>query len=243
MFSPLIGLTCSRIHGRNESVYHAVPEAYIQALLQAGATPLVIPLGVSPEMLQGLSSRFDAILFTGGGDVRPERYHSKPHPMVSEMDDDRDRIELQLFEYARKSRLPMLGICRGLQLFNVAMGGTLFEDILDQRPASIKHSLFPENPRDYLGHQIELNQNSHLSQILGESSFRVNSMHHQGIERLGDGLISTGVAEDGLVEAIELADYSFGLAVQWHPECMLKNSSMPALFRAFIEAAGNKEAA
>jgi putative glutamine amidotransferase len=184
--------------------------------------------------------RLDGILFTGGGDVHPEQYGSQPHPLVDDVDSDRDRVEIHLLQRILGNGLPFFGICRGLQVINVALGGTLFEDILDQRPDSILHRYYPDWPRNHLAHGIQVEEGSRLGQILGESNLQVNSLHHQGIRELAAPLRASASASDGLVEAFELADHPFGLAVQWHPEWLQEHPPMQTLFRAFVQAADEK---
>jgi putative glutamine amidotransferase len=179
----------------------------------------------------------DGILFTGGGDLDPGSYRSEPHPSVDGVDPDRDRVELQLFDATVKAGIPFLGVCRGLQLVNVGLGGTLYEDILDQRPEAIRHNYHPHWPRTYLAHPVQIEAGSRLEDILGRPSAQVNSLHHQGIRQLAPGLTPTAHAPDGLIEAVELPEYRFGLAVQWHPEWLPPEAAMDELFEAFTSAA------
>jgi len=155
------------------------------------------------------------------------------------VDVDRDQVELFLVHEAARRGLPFLGICRGIQLINVAMGGTLYVDIADQRPGSIQHD-YHGYPRKYLAHSVSV-EDKRLAGILGSTQVEVTSFHHQGVEKLATAFRATAYAPDGLIEALELPGYPFGLAVQWHPECMLDVPSMQNLFRAFIEASGNQK--
>jgi putative glutamine amidotransferase len=235
--NPLIGITTDRSFNKHAHAQLEIPEDYTRAISQAGALPLLIPLGLTAEQLAELVQTLDGILFSGGGDIDPLSYGSWPHPLVTSVDADRDRLEVCLFNLARQAGLPILGICRGLQLFDVAMGGSLYEDLADQRPDTLPHDLSPAQPRDYLAHPVELASGSRLVEILSEGPLQVNSLHHQGINRLADGLRATALAPDGLVEGIEIPDYPFGLAVQWHPECLLEHACMRRLFSAFCTAA------
>lgn len=237
MTAPLIGVTAGRRPSRGGYSLVTVVEAYIQALLHAGANPLIIPLGQPEAALAGLPARLDGILFTGGGDIHPDRYRSQMHPQVYEVDEDRDRVELQLVQSSVQAGLPFLGICRGLQVVNVGLGGSLYEDIQDQRPESIPHRYWPGWPRDYLAHGMDVAAGSRLAEITAGEEFMVNSLHHQGIRDLAPALSATAHAPDGLIEAVELPDYPFGLAVQWHPEWMPGSKPMQALFAAFVSAA------
>ena len=237
MTTAWIGITTSRGHSDAGYPIFTLPEAYVDALQQAGAAPVMIPLGLPEEQLSGLLSRVDGVLFSGGGDVHPERYGSAPHPLVDFVDEDRDRVEVLLVNHALQQSLPILGICRGLQLINVALGGTLYEDLGDQLPGSIHHDYSEEHKRDYLAHPVRLEPGSLLAEVLGCSSIQVNSLHHQGIRQLAAGLRTSASAPDGVVEGVELPGYPFGLAVQWHPEWLLAYPPMRRLFNAFVDAA------
>jgi putative glutamine amidotransferase len=240
MPSPLIGLTTYRHLNQYGLPLNSITEAYVRAVSSAGAIPTLIPLGLDEETLDQLLARLDGIVFTGGGDVAPERYGSRPHPLVDEVDPDRDRTEVHLVQRTLDQGLPFLGICRGLQVINVALGGTLYEDILDQRPGSLKHQYYPNWPRNYLAHSVQVEPGSRLRQLLGQSSVQVNSLHHQGIRDLAAPLKAAAFAPDGLIEAFELAEHPFGLAVQWHPEWLQEHPPMQTLFRQFVRAADEK---
>jgi putative glutamine amidotransferase len=235
----MIGVTTYRLRNTSGLDVQGATEAYIQALLQAGAVPVLVPVSLVGGSLVRLMDRLDGILFTGGGDILPERYGSLPYPKVAHVDEDRDQFEIELLTHAVENEIPFLGICRGLQLINVAFGGTLYEDLLDQRPDTVEHDYDQKYPRSYLAHSVEITENSKLEHILGLKAVGVNSLHHQGIRRLAPGLVSSARAPDGVLEAIELPDHPFGLAVQWHPEWLLEHACMRSLFQAFVEAAGN----
>jgi putative glutamine amidotransferase len=235
--SPLIGITTARIYNRYGFSQIAVTEAYIQAVSRTGATPLLIPLGLPEAAYPSILDHLDGILFTGGGDVQPERYGGQPHPLVREVDPDRDRVEINLLQDSLQSSKPFLGICRGLQLINVALGGSLYEDLQAQRPQTRRHQFFPEKPRSYPAHIVQLEPESRLAGILGTTQIEVNSLHHQGIHQLAHRLWASAFAPDGVIEAFELPGHPFGLAVQWHPEWLQDLATMQALFQAFTEAA------
>jgi putative glutamine amidotransferase len=236
MSTPVIGIVTSRIQYNKKPIMF-LNEAYVQAVLGAGAAPLLIPLGLPEETLRQAVSRLDGVLFSGGGDMAPERYGSQPHPRVDGVDEDRDREELALYAQVLNEGKPFLGICRGIQVLNVAMGGTLYEDILDQHPRAIKHDQYPNIPRDYLAHAVQITEETRLAKILGKPIVEVNSLHHQGIRRLAPGLKASAHAPDGIVEGVEVPGHPFGLAVQWHPEHLQAHETMQALMRAFAEAA------
>lgn len=236
MSTPVIGIVTSRIQYNKKPVMF-LNEAYVQAVLGAGAAPLLIPLGLPEETLRQAVSRLDGVLFSGGGDMSPERYGSQSHPRVDGVDEDRDREEMALYAQVLNEGKPFLGICRGIQVLNVAMGGTLYEDILDQHPGAIKHDQYPNIPRDYLAHAVQITEETRLAKILGKPIVEVNSLHHQGIRNLAPGLKASAYAPDGIVEGVEVPGHPFGLAVQWHPEHLQAHETMRALMRAFAEAA------
>lgn len=235
---PIIGVTISR---RNlDNIHHlALPGAYVEALEKAGGDTILIPPRISQEGLIKLLSFVNGILFSGGGDVHPERYGGSMHHLVSDINPDRDQLEIDLVEAALRKKLPLLGICRGLQVINIALGGTIYEDLASQKSGALNHRTVDELPRHYLAHSVEIGQNSHLSKILNKRDCLVNSHHHQGIRELAPGLAPTAFAPDGLIEAFEKPDHPFFIAVQWHPECMSLQDGMGALFSAFIQSMGN----
>lgn len=236
---PLIGVTMFRKDsGRNYNLL-AVTEAYAAAVIEADAIPIMIPLGLSPEDLESLRSRLDAILLTGGGDIDPALFGGEPHPTVHEIDPDRDSSEIQLALKVVETGQPFLGICRGLQVVNVALGGTLYTHITDQHPDAIRHDFWPDFPRDKISHPVRIDEETTLAEILGNPMIEVNSLHHQGIKDLAPSLKPSAYAPDGLIEAVELSDHPFGLAVQWHPEWLFGEYRTPALFNAFVQAARN----
>lgn len=236
MSGPIIGVTAYRNLSRSGFPQFSASENYIQSVIQAGACPLMIPPGVKEADLDTLVQRLDGLLLSGGGDIHPDFYGSGEHPLVSDVDLDRDRLELSLLEKCMRLEMPLLGICRGFQLINVGLGGTLFEDILDQKDGSLKHDYSPGWPRNHLAHEVILEPGSTLAQLFGATNIQVNSLHHQGIRRLSDRLKALGSAPDGILEALQIRDYPFGIAVQWHPEEMQTDPKMQALFRLFVEA-------
>jgi putative glutamine amidotransferase len=218
-----------------------IPEAYMQAVIKAGGLPVIIPETVCPAELDGLSQRLDGLLLTGGADVDPLRFNGEPNSKVYGVDALRDEVEIDLARLAASSDLPFLGICRGIQVINVALGGTLFTDIADQLPGALKHDYDSSTERAREAHPVQLEAGSRLAHILGGNSVNVNSLHHQGIQDIAASLRPIGSASDSLVEAVELPGHPFGLGVQWHPEAMPDSLQMQALFRAFVEAAGRND--
>jgi len=248
---PLIGLTTSRFKNSGGILQVATAEAYVQAVLRAGGIPVLIPSlplerplplerhGISEDPIQDLLSRLQGILLTGGGDIHPSRYNSLSQERINEVDYDRDELEIRLVHSAIERRQPFFGVCRGLQLINVALGGSLYSDIAAQHPDAIKHDHFPGIPRNFLAHRVRVEDHTLLKTILGASSVEVNSLHHQGVEALSSRLRATAFSPDGLVEAVEMPDHPFGLAVQWHPEWLQDQEPMRALFHAFVSASEN----
>ncbi len=237
MSVPLIGITAERETNSFGTATFAMAEAYSQAIAQAGGIPVLIPLVLGREQTRGLLPSLDGILLSGGGDVEPRQYQAASTAKVKYVDPDRDRIEIQLVEAAIEAGIPFLGICRGIQVLNVARGGTLFTDVSDLLPQALKHDYFPDWPRDHLAHKIQIQTGSQLHRILATESITVNSLHHQGIDGLAPELEAVAHAPDGLIEAVELGDHPFGLAVQWHPENLTAQAPFRALFRAFVAAA------
>jgi putative glutamine amidotransferase len=235
MPKPLIGLTCSRIPNQDGFPAFGVNETYSRSISTAGGIPILIPLELSKSDLAALLDRVDGMVFTGGYDIDPHKYGGQPHPKVMHIDQDRDELELQLVEIMIEQGLPILGICRGLQVINVAMGGTLYEDLPQQFPSSIQHNNH-DMPRDHLSHLVAVENDSLLARIMTSKQVQVNSLHHQGVRKLGNHLLPTAYSPDGLVEAFELPGIPFGLAVQWHPEELQEHETQRKLFQVFVGA-------
>lgn len=213
---------------------------YAHAVREAGGVPLLILLGLDEDALDVLVARLDGLLLAGGGDVDPAFYGQAPHSTLRGVDRARDDLELPLARLALGRGLPILGICRGIQVLNIATGGTLYQDLPTQRPGSLTHGCFqPQFPPDHLAHEVALAPGSLLARIMGQESFWVNSRHHQGVDRLGKGWQAVAHAPDGLVEAMEAPDHPFALGVQWHPENLLRLPEHGLrLFAAFVAACG-----
>jgi putative glutamine amidotransferase len=237
MPAPLIGLTTSRFQTSSDVPRIGTAEAYVQSVLNAGGIPVLIPPGLPDERIRELGGRLNGLLLTGGGDIDPARFRGRPHPRVYDVDGERDRLEIGLLHSAQETEMPFLGICRGLQLVNVGLGGSLYTDIADQHPDPLKHDCFDGLPRTYLAHAVQIAEDTRLAQILQAPVLKVNSLHHQGVERVAPGLKVSALAPDGLVEGLELPGHPFGLAVQWHPEWLQEHAPMRALFQAFVAAA------
>ena len=234
---PLIGITTTQ----SKTVYGQptvmLMQSYLNAVMQAGGVPILIPSLLSEDGWEVVYSRLDGILFSGGGDIGLAFSPGDPHPRIDEVDLQRDSIELKLLQAAASDGKPFLGICRGCQVMNVALGGTLYTHIPDQLTNALDHS-YPGNMRTALVHEVKIEEGTHIAKLFGEPILKVNSLHHQGLKTIAPSVRVAGHAPDGLVEAIELPDHPFGLAVQWHPEWLTDQESTRNLFRKFVETAG-----
>ncbi|MFB9264770.1 gamma-glutamyl-gamma-aminobutyrate hydrolase family protein [Bradyrhizobium erythrophlei] len=192
---------------------------YVQAVEKAGALPIILPY-VRADEVNAVLDLVSGLMLTGGGDFTPELYGAPPHPALQRIIPERDNFEFALARSALDRHMPTLGICRGMQLLNVVAGGTIYPHTLDELPDVIDHR--DGTPLDQTVHEIELERNSRLWQLCGEqpSSFRVNSYHHQAIERLAPEFVVSARANDGIIEAIEAPGRPFVIGVQWHPEWM-----------------------
>jgi putative glutamine amidotransferase len=237
MTRPLIGITARHVPTTQGLPAVQILRAYVTAIVDAGGAPILIPPDLPEDGWRTLLDRLDGILFSGGADIGLEHFDGEPHPAV-EVESARDAIELPLLRAAVDGDRPFLGICRGFQVMNVALGGTLYTHILDQHPNALQHDNAEGRPRTYLAHPVRIEAGTRLAEILGLPLVQVNSLHHQGIRDLAPTLKATALAPDGLIEGIELPDHRFALAVQWHPEWMTSHEEMRKLFRAFVAAAG-----
>lgn len=207
-----------------------VPENYVDAVRRAGGRPaLVLPGDDTPP--EELLKPFEALLLVGGGDVDPARYGQEPHASVYGLEPDRDDLETELLHTADRTGLPTLAICRGMQVMNVAFGGTLIQHLPDH-DAYLPHGT--PSGRDHLAHDVKAAPGSRLAEAAGAEVLTCSTHHHQGVDRLGEGLAATGWSEDGLVEAVE-RDGGWMLGVQWHPEdTASEDPSQQALFDALV---------
>jgi putative glutamine amidotransferase len=243
---PLIGVTTQTLHA-----IHGIPpelpesavmnQRYYIALTLAGAAPVLVPLlDDAPEALRAVYERLDGVLIPGGVDVDPAQYGEAPHARLGRIDPARDRTEIMLTRWSVEDGKPLLGLCRGLQIINVALGGTLYQDLEAELPESIKHDYYPTHgfERDHLAHEVELPRGTRFRGIVERERIAVNSMHHQGIRTLASALVPSAIAPDGLIEAVEGVGDGFLVGVQWHPEVFeLTDPHTRHVFREFIEAA------
>lgn len=229
---PTIGITrCSRL------------DDYVAAVEQAGARARVLETSESPRRVL---EEIDGLLLTGGGDIDPVLYGDDDrHPTVEDAEPGRDEFEIDLARRAMSGDLPLLAICRGVQVMNVAAGGTLIQDIPSQVDSTLSHTIV--EPKSAEAHDVAITPGSKLAQALGgrvdsAHTCRVNSRHHQSIDRIGSGLVRSAVAPDGVIEAVEKAeaDSGFCVGVQWHPENFWRTGEFTPLFDAFVAAARDR---
>jgi putative glutamine amidotransferase len=238
MNRPWIGITT--VHHFEQDAYYC-RNNYIRGVLQAGGFPLLLtPLSDQDDLLD-CAGRLDALLLSGGGDVHPSLFGERPHWKLGKFDQERDDFEIAMLRLMINLEKPVLGICRGAQVINVALGGTLYQDLASQLPQSLQHQ--QSAPARYPAHPVSVSPGSRLSIILDAIRLQVNSLHHQAIKDVAPVLQVTARAEDGVVEGLEAPGHPFLLGVQWHPEGMWEHDQAAAsLFRALVNAAAAREA-
>jgi putative glutamine amidotransferase len=218
----------------------ALTSAYLQAIMRAGGIPIMLPLGLSEADLKTVLAHADGVLLPGGGDMHPRYYGEPMSQQIKSLDEDRDQIEWMVTKYTVEQEMPLLAICRGIQVLNVALGGSLWVDIPSQMPGGMNHDFDEDHPPDYLAHDVVVEPATLLAEVLGVTETAVNSLHHQGIKDLAPELRSSAVSSDGLIEGVEIPGHPFAVGVQWHPEWMMNESTaMVNLFARFVQAAGN----
>lgn len=236
MKRPLIGLTTHPSSaGANDADQLPAQAAYVRAIAEAGGVPVFIPLTLMEYDLAALFDRLDGLLLSGGGDMDPALYGALTTVELRSVDPARDRTELVLARWAATRGKPFLGICRGLQVVNVACGGTLIQDIGEELSGALDHD-GADRLASALAHPVRLENGSLLSRLLPQASLETNSAHHQAIKALGRGLTVAAWARDGIIEAIEASGHPWGVAVQWHPERLLERDESRTLFSAFVQA-------
>ncbi|HEU5041604.1 MAG TPA: gamma-glutamyl-gamma-aminobutyrate hydrolase family protein [Gemmatimonadales bacterium] len=243
MSAPRIGIS-GVLRNWDSAERTGVNAAYVRSVLQAGGVPVILTPLMGPNYAARALDGVDGLLLSGGEDIDPALYGTERSPFCNPPSRERDLFELALLGVARQRALPVLGICRGIQVVNVGLGGSLFQDLPTERPGPVDH--YPATARDDRGHAVQLMPGSRAAGALGAEVVRVNSFHHQAVRDLAPALVATGWTEDGLIEAVETpADTPWLLAVQWHPEEMHADRAAPerGLFRALVEEAGRKAAA
>ena len=212
MTAALIGLTT---YGLNDEGRHELPAEYSQSVVRSGAVPVLLPPVGGRELAEAWLDHVDGVILTGGGDLDPALYGGQRHPSIYNLDPARDTAEMAVARAALERSLPILAICRGLQVVNTVLGGTLYEDLADALGSTVTHRVIPHAPTR---HSVRIEPGTCLASILGTRRADSMSWHHQGIRSLGDGLRPTAYAEDGLIEAAELSTHPWCVGVQWHPE-------------------------
>ena len=223
---PVIGITrCSRL------------DDYVSSVETSGGQARVLEISESPRQLV---EQIDGLLLTGGGDVDPVLYREERHPSIDDAEPGRDEFEIDLARRAMAMHLPLLAVCRGSQVLNVAAGGTLVQDIPSAIETTLPHSIV--EPKNLIAHDINVAPGSRLETVLGsavstEHTCRVNSRHHQSVGRLGESLVASATAPDGVIEAVEAPGEDFCIGVQWHPENFWRTGEFRGLFDALIACA------
>lgn len=232
MQPPLIGLTT---YGKDEHGNYGLPADYVDAVHRAKGIPVLIPPG--EPRVASLLARLDGLILTGGGDLDPAHYAGTEHEMIYMVDPERDQTEIALSRAAVKNKLPLLGICRGMQVLNVSLGGTLIEHLPDAVGDAITHRLPPRHPAR---HPININLASRLGQCLKCEQVVAVSWHHQAVRTPAPGLLPVAYAPDGTIEALEMSEHPWLLAVQWHPEMSAREDPLQQrLFDALVQAAAS----
>jgi putative glutamine amidotransferase len=249
--SPIIAITVGEIINYDVGelwtpTIYGQSHTYTDAIVQAGGAPFILPLVDDEDVLRALYEKTAGFMLSGGHDLEPARYNSKQTYAKLITSPRRDKQELQLLQWALADDKPVLGICRGMQLINVGLGGTLHQDIKDNLPTAHDHtSSVTKKDFRHLAHELTIEADSRLADILGQTHIKTNTLHHQAIQTLGEGLVATAHAEDGVIEAIELPGKRFVIGVQSHPEALeAKTETLwRELFKAFVDSAGRKQAA
>ncbi len=237
---PLIGVTADvsepsveRAKDHREPTLF-VPQRYLTAIEQAGAIPLVLAPNQTSSALRRLVALLDGLLITGGNfDIHPRFYGERPIPELGILKPRRTEFELEMTASALKEDLPVLGICGGAQAINVALGGSLYQDIETQLPAAGEHQQSAKKSTG--GHPVRVKDNTQLYAIVGQQTLEVNTTHHQAVKKLGRGLAVNAIADDGVIEGIESTEHRFVLGVQWHPEVLApRRSAQRRIFSCFV---------
>lgn len=235
MKAPIIGITgditFTKFYLDFWNYRSGINDAYIRTVERGNAIPLILPVS-KPIYASKIISNIDGLILSGGNDVSPFNYNEEPIDKLTSIDPSRDDFELALLKEAISNDKPVLCICRGAQMLNILFGGTLYQDTSCNKNFTLQH--FQKSDPAIPVHKIKTKQDSFINSILGDE-ISVNSIHHQMIKKLGDGLEATATSSDGVIEAIELKDSKFTVGIQWHPEIMAKsNIRMQNIFNEFI---------
>lgn len=237
---PIVGLSARTLMlraARQTRPAETAARAYVEAVEAAGGLCVVLP-NTAPKHAPALLDRLDGLVLTGGDDPHPRAFGEEPHPRIDVVDERRDAFEYALVAEADERGLPVFGICRGIQVMNIARGGDIHQDLVSQAEAPICHAQM--TVEDATWHDVEISPETRLHAAVGRESIAVNSFHHQACRNLGKGLVPVAWTADRLVEALEDPSRSWFLGVQWHPE-LQPGPAGRGLFRGFVEAAASKE--
>lgn len=236
---PIIGVTVDKTKSDGYD-YQKINECNLKALTDSGAIPLMLPIAEEDELIDDYLKIVDGLYFSGGNDINPLIFGEDPIKEIGEIDYSRDEFEIKLFKKAAAKNMPILGICRGEQVINVASGGSLYQDIYIQREGTKGHS--PKfSSGGYAHHRVKIMKDSKIYDILKVEEINVNSFHHQAVKKLAEGFKITSVSEDGIIEAIESLNHSFLVGIQWHPEIMFERYPVfLKIFEALVNAASMK---
>ena len=240
---PVIGITCTTRHTtptypwQTPLAQESQNRDYVESVTQSGGVPLLLPCALEPESIKQLLGRLDGLIVSGGGDLDPSFYRENPHEGLGTVDPFRDALDAAIIPAAlEREGLPVLGICRGIQVLNVFCGGTLYQDLSMRENTALQHR--QHAPRDHASHEAEIEPDTMLAGALDAATVRVNSFHHQAVRDVAPDFVVSARAPDGVIEGIELPDHRFCVAVQWHPEHMaLRHQHAQRLFRALVVAA------
>lgn len=236
---PVIGITASIDH-RSAAFgeTYSLARKYAEGVVHAGGVPVIVPHNLDEHSLRVVLDRLDGVLLSGGGDIDPGLFGEKTHPATCEIEPDRDRVELTLARWLVERDTPFLAICRGIQVLNVALGGSLVQDIPSQVPDALQHSFDRKTtPRDFLAHPVKIDPNSQLARVMQLEAAQTNSWHHQSIRQTAASLHVTAVAPDGVVEAAEVPGRRYAIGVQWHPEWLFEErAEHRRLFEELVRA-------
>lgn len=237
---PVIGIPCQAdFRAGSKRPLYGNNRTYVHAVEHAGGLPVLLPMLDDLSGLRELLPRLDGILFSGGIDLQPSLYGQRPHPAEDEPDTRLDEFELAIASWALEEDIPVLGVCRGMQVFNILLGGTLYQDIADQYPGALNHCR-RDLPRNELTHAVAIEPGSLVERIMGQRQISINSLHHQGLRDIGKGIVISGRAPDGLPELMEMPEKRFVVGIQGHPEELYSGVPVYArLFRGFVCACAN----